>query len=80
MSSVNETILRKSCKGVYAVTEVYLHSKKFDLLKHMFMLVDFAIDHRVLTDIFIESGMNRSQLSRPVTGSPHQVFVEHSTI
>ncbi|OWP57072.1 MAG: hypothetical protein B2I17_02615 [Thermoplasmatales archaeon B_DKE] len=69
-------ILGEPCKNVSDVTEVDLHSKKLDLLEHTVLLVESAISHKDLTDISMDSGVSRSQLSKLDTGRPYQVFVE----
>ncbi len=71
-----EKILRKPCKDVSSITEVDLNSKKVDLLRHTIMLVEAAISHKDMTDISMDSGVSRSQLSKLDTGRPYEVFVE----
>ncbi len=68
--------MNKVCSGISQTTLIDEYSKKINLLAHTVLLVRSAMRNQDLTDIAMESGISKSQNSKPDTARPYQIFVE----
>ena len=76
MSDPFRKALKNICSDISEITRVDEHSKKVSLLDHTILLVKSAIMDQDLTDIAMDSGISKSQLSKLDTARPYQIFVE----
>ncbi|MGC8692583.1 MAG: IS4 family transposase [Thermoplasmata archaeon] len=68
--------LKNICSEISAATLVDEHSKKIDLLDHTVILVKSVMKNQELTDIAMENGISKSQLSKINMKRQYQLFVE----
>ncbi len=68
-------MLKNICSGISETTLIDEHSKKVDLLDHTVLLVKSTMRNQNLTDIALEIGISRSQLSKLDIKRPYQIFV-----
>lgn len=68
--------LKNICSDISETTLIDEHSKKIDLLKHTVLLVKSSMRNQELTDIAMESGVSKSQLSRLDMKRSYEIFVE----
>jgi hypothetical protein len=76
MSDPLRNILKDVCSDISQITGIDEYSKKVDLLDQTVLLVKSAIYRQDLTDIALESGISKSQLSKLDGNRSYQVFVE----
>jgi hypothetical protein len=76
MSDPVRKLLKNVCSDISHETLIDLNSKKIKLLDHTVLLVKSAMRNEDLTDIAMESGISKSQISKLDTARPYQIFVE----
>lgn len=67
-------VLKEPCKAISVLTGIDEYSKHMDLLEHTLLLAQCAIDHEDITDVSLDNGVSKSQISKLDNSRSYQAF------